>query len=268
MRRPAVYLLAAATVAVLGLNWPIMSGGRRPRAAAVARRVPDGRRRARGRGGDVDARDPSSAGRRSPDPVERRPRPARPRDRARVQRSRVRPAGAFLDPRVHGEPVDGPARGARSSTSASRRCRIAGLALGSAGVVLLLEPWALDWSDDAGPRRSRHAAGRGDRERRDDRAHPRAPMGGHAVRADAVAARGGGRPRRDPRRRDRGHARDPLDDGDRGDRRVSDLARLRVRVLGTAHDQPQPPRDHHEPHPDGGPGRRASLVDPRSRTSD
>ena len=27
MRRPAVYVLAAATVAVLGLNWPIMSAG-------------------------------------------------------------------------------------------------------------------------------------------------------------------------------------------------------------------------------------------------
>ncbi|MDP9118968.1 MAG: DMT family transporter, partial [Actinomycetota bacterium] len=27
MRRPAVYLLAAATVAVLGLNWPIMAAG-------------------------------------------------------------------------------------------------------------------------------------------------------------------------------------------------------------------------------------------------
>src|SRR5688572_4827422 len=27
MRRPAVYLLAAATVTILGLNWPIMSVG-------------------------------------------------------------------------------------------------------------------------------------------------------------------------------------------------------------------------------------------------
>jgi drug/metabolite transporter (DMT)-like permease len=146
MRRPAVYLLAATTVAVLGLNWPIMANGvdlipplwiaafRMAGAAIVVGAVM------------------------LPRGVGAPPREDRPilwsvgLVRLSLVTALVFSALAFVPP-------------GRSSIlvyTASlwtvpiavvflherlTRLRIAGLALGSVGVALLLEPWTLDWSD-------------------------------------------------------------------------------------------------------------------------
>ncbi|MET1012364.1 MAG: DMT family transporter [Actinomycetota bacterium] len=146
LRRPAVYLLAAATVAVLGLNWPIMSAGvdlvpplwlaafRMAGAAIVVAAV--------------------MATRGVP-----RPRAADRPILWSVGLARLALVTALVFSALEFVP---PGRSSILVYTASlwtvplavvflderlTSLRIAGLALGSAGVVLLIEPWTLDWSD-------------------------------------------------------------------------------------------------------------------------
>ncbi len=146
MRRPAVYLLAAATVAVLGLNWPIMAEGVDlvPPLWLAAFRM--------GGAALVVAAVMSTRG---------IPRP-RAADRPilwSVGLVRLALVTALVFSALEFVP---PGRSSILVYTASlwtvplavaflherlTSFRIAGLALGSAGVVLLFEPWALDWSD-------------------------------------------------------------------------------------------------------------------------
>jgi drug/metabolite transporter (DMT)-like permease len=146
MRRPAVYVLAAATVAVLGLNWPIMAHGvdlvpalwlaafRMAGAAIVVGAV------MLPRGAAIPAR----------------------QDRAilwSVGLVRLSLVTALVFSALRFVP---PGRSSLLVYTASlwtvplavaflherlTRFRVAGLTLGSLGVVLLLEPWTLDWAD-------------------------------------------------------------------------------------------------------------------------
>ena len=146
MRRPAVYLLAAATVTVLGLNWPIMSAGvdlvpalwlaafRMAGAAVVVAAAMAVRGIPRPRAADrpilwsvglvrlalVTALVFSA--------LEFVP-PGRSSILVYTASLWTAPlAVAFLHERLTGH-------------------RMVGLALGSVGVLLLVEPWALDWGD-------------------------------------------------------------------------------------------------------------------------
>jgi len=146
MRRPAVYLLAAATVGVLGLNWPIMAAGvdlvpalwlaafRMAGAALVV-------------AGAIATRGV--------------PRP-QPADRPilwSVGLVRLALVTALVFSALEFVP---PGRSSILVYTASlwtvpfavaflherlTSHRLLGLALGSLGVVLLIEPWGLDWSD-------------------------------------------------------------------------------------------------------------------------
>ena len=146
MRRPAVYVLAAATVAVLGLNWPIMAHGvdlvpplwlaafRMAGAAIVVGAV------MLPRGVTPPARE----------------------DRAilwSVGLVRLSLVTALVFSALAFVP---PGRSSILVYTASlwtvplavaflherlTRLRIAGLVLGTIGVILLLEPWTLDWGD-------------------------------------------------------------------------------------------------------------------------
>jgi drug/metabolite transporter (DMT)-like permease len=146
LRRPAVYLLASATVAVLGLNWPIMAHGvdlvpplwlaafRMGGAAIVVGAV------MLPRGAGVPARE----------------------DRAillSVGLVRLSLVTALVFSALAFVP---PGRSSILVYTASlwtvplavaflherlTRLRVVGLTLGSLGVVLLLEPWTLEWSD-------------------------------------------------------------------------------------------------------------------------
>jgi drug/metabolite transporter (DMT)-like permease len=146
MRRPAVYVLAAATVAVLGLNWPIMAHGvdlvpalwlaafRMAGAAIVVGAV------MLPRGATMPAR----------------------QDRAilwSIGLVRLSLVTALVFSALRFVP---PGRSSLLVYTASlwtvplavaflherlTRFRVAGLTLGSLGVVLLLEPWTLDWAD-------------------------------------------------------------------------------------------------------------------------
>jgi drug/metabolite transporter (DMT)-like permease len=146
MRRPAVYVLAAATVAVLGLNWPIMAHGvdlvpplwlaafRMAGAAVVV-------------GAVMLPRDAGAP-------------PARDRPILwSVALVRLALVTALVFSALEFVP---PGRSSILVYTASlwtvpiavaflherlTPLRIAGLALGSIGVVLLLEPWTLDWGD-------------------------------------------------------------------------------------------------------------------------
>jgi drug/metabolite transporter (DMT)-like permease len=147
MRRPAVYLLAAATVAALGLNWPIMSTGVDlvpPLWLAVFRLAGASIVIAIG----IAARE----GLRWPDRADRPILLSVGLGRLALVTALVFVALSWVPP-------------GRSSivvyTSALwtaplavvflherlTRLRIVGVFAGIAGIVLLLEPWALDWSD-------------------------------------------------------------------------------------------------------------------------
>lgn len=146
LRRPAVYLLAAATVAVLGLNWPIMSAGVDlvPPLWLAAFRM----------GGAAIVVAAGMATRGVP-----RPRAADRPILWSVGLARLALVTALVFSALEFVP---PGRSSILVYTASlwtvplavvflherlTWLRIAGLALGSAGVVLLIEPWTLDWSD-------------------------------------------------------------------------------------------------------------------------
>jgi drug/metabolite transporter (DMT)-like permease len=146
LRRPAVYLLAAATVLVLGLNWPIMSEGVdlvSPLWLAAFRM-----------GGAALVVAAGMATRGLP-----RPRAADRPILWSVGLARLALVTALVFSALEFVP---PGRSSILVYTASlwtvplavvflherlTTLRIAGLALGSAGVVLLIEPWTLDWSD-------------------------------------------------------------------------------------------------------------------------
>jgi drug/metabolite transporter (DMT)-like permease len=146
MRRPAVYLLAAATVTVLGLNWPIMSAGVDlvPPLWLAAFRM--------GGAALVVAAAMATRG------VPRPPAADRPILWS-VGLARLALVTALVFSALEFVP---PGRSSILVYTASlwtvplavaflherlTHLRVAGLVLGLAGVVLLLEPWALDWSD-------------------------------------------------------------------------------------------------------------------------
>jgi drug/metabolite transporter (DMT)-like permease len=146
LRRPAVYLLAAATVAVLGLNWPIMSAGVDlvPPLWLAAFRM----------GGAALVVAAGMATRGVP-----RPRAADRPILWSVGLARLALVTALVFSALEFVP---PGRSSILVYTASlwtvplavvflherlTSLRVAGLALGSAGVVLLIEPWTLDWSD-------------------------------------------------------------------------------------------------------------------------
>jgi drug/metabolite transporter (DMT)-like permease len=147
LRRPAVYLLAAATVAVLGLNWPIMSIGvdHVPPLWLAAFRL----------GGAALVVAAGMATRGVP-----RPRGADRPILWSVGLARLALVTALVFSALEFVP---PGRSSILVYTASlwtvplavvflherlTPLRIAGLTLGTAGVVLLIEPWAMDWSDD------------------------------------------------------------------------------------------------------------------------
>jgi drug/metabolite transporter (DMT)-like permease len=147
LRRPAVYFLAAATVAVLGLNWPIMSVGVDlvPPLWLAAFRM----------GGAALVVAAAMAPRGVP-----RPRAADRPILWSVGLARLALVTALVFSALQFVP---PGRSSILVYTASlwtvplavgflherlTALRVAGLALGAAGVVLLIEPWALDWSDD------------------------------------------------------------------------------------------------------------------------
>ena len=146
LRRPAVYLLAAATVTVLGLNWPIMSAGVDlvPPLWLAAFRL----------GGAAIVVAAGMATRGVP-----RPRAADRPILWSVGLIRLALVTALVFSALEFVP---PGRSSILVYTASlwtvplavvflherlTSLRVAGLALGSAGVVLLIEPWTLDWSD-------------------------------------------------------------------------------------------------------------------------
>jgi drug/metabolite transporter (DMT)-like permease len=147
LRRPAVYVLAAATVTVLGLNWPIMSAGVDlvPPLWLAGFRM----------GGAALVVAAAMATRSIP-----RPRAADRPILWSVGLARLALVTALVFSALEFVP---PGRSSILVYTASlwtvplavaflherlTPLRIAGLALGSAGVVLLIEPWTLAWSDD------------------------------------------------------------------------------------------------------------------------
>jgi drug/metabolite transporter (DMT)-like permease len=151
MRRPAVYLLAAATVTVLGLNWPIMANGvdtmpalwiaafRMAGAAALVASIMAARGALR--------------------------RPSR-QDvpilltvgllRLAFVTAAVFAALRFVPPGrssilVYTSSLWAAPMAAVVLHERLTRLRLAGLALGCTGLVLLLEPWSLDWSEGDAP---------------------------------------------------------------------------------------------------------------------
>ncbi|MEX1102292.1 MAG: DMT family transporter [Actinomycetota bacterium] len=147
MRRPAVFVLAAATIVVLGVNWPIMSAGVElvPPLWLAAFRMA-------GAAAVVGAVMASRGGLRRP---LRSDRPIL----FSVGLIRLALVTALVFSALRFVP---PGRSSILVYTASlwtvpfavallherlTAQRIAGLALGCAGIVLLLEPWGLDWSD-------------------------------------------------------------------------------------------------------------------------
>ncbi|MEX0756292.1 MAG: DMT family transporter [Actinomycetota bacterium] len=147
MRRPAVFVLAAATIVVLGVNWPIMSAGVElvPPLWLAAFRMA-------GAAAVVGAVMASRGGLRRP---LRSDRPIL----FSVGLIRLALVTALVFSALRFVP---PGRSSILVYTASlwtvpfavallherlTALRIAGLALGCAGIVLLLEPWGLDWSD-------------------------------------------------------------------------------------------------------------------------
>lgn len=146
MRGPAVYLLAAATVAVFGLNWPIMSAGVDlvPPLWLAALRM--------GGAAIVIAAAMSTRGLRRPHAADRPILVSVGLARLALVTALVFSALKFVPP-------------GRSSILVYTASlwtvplavvflherltwlRLAGIVCGCAGIVLLLEPWALAWSD-------------------------------------------------------------------------------------------------------------------------
>ncbi len=148
LRGPAVYGLAAATVAVLGLNWPIMAEGvdRVPPLWLAAFRM--------GGAAVVVAAAMSTRG------VPRPPRADRTillsvgLLRLALVTALVFSALAFVPPGrssilVYTASLWTAPLAVIFLHERLTRPRVVGLAVGTAGVVLLLEPWALDWGDRA-----------------------------------------------------------------------------------------------------------------------
>jgi drug/metabolite transporter (DMT)-like permease len=146
MRRPAVYVLAAATVTVLGLNWPIMSAGVDlvPALWLAAFRM----------GGAALVVAAAMATRGVP-----RPQQADRPILWSVGLARLALVTALVFSALEFVP---PGRSSILVYTASlwtvplavvflherlTSHRVAGLALGSLGVVLLVEPWSVDWGD-------------------------------------------------------------------------------------------------------------------------
>lgn len=147
MRTPAVYLLGAATVIVLGANWPIMAHGVTvmPAEWLAALRL----------GGAAMLVAAIMA-------VRRRIRRPRRHDlpilfsvgviRLAVVTTSVFAALRFVPPGrssilVYASTLWTAPMAAIVLHERLTALRVAGLALGCAGLVLLLEPWSLDWSD-------------------------------------------------------------------------------------------------------------------------
>jgi drug/metabolite transporter (DMT)-like permease len=146
LRRPAVYVLAAATVTVLGLNWPIMSAGVDlvPPLWLAAFRM----------GGAALVVAAAFTTRGIP-----RPKAADRPILWSVALARLALVTALVFSALEFVP---PGRSSILVYTASlwtvplavaflherlTSLRVGGLVLGSAGVVLLVEPWSLDWSD-------------------------------------------------------------------------------------------------------------------------
>jgi len=146
MRRPAVYLLAAATVAVLGLNWPIMSAGVDlvPPLWLAAFRM--------GGAAFVVAAAMSTRGISRPMAADRPILWSVGLVRLALVTALVFSALEFVPPGrssilVYTASLWTVPLAVAFLHERLTHLRVAGLALGSAGVVLLFEPWSLDWSD-------------------------------------------------------------------------------------------------------------------------
>jgi drug/metabolite transporter (DMT)-like permease len=146
MRRPAVYLLAAATVAVLGLNWPIMSAGVElvPPLWLAAFRM--------GGAALVVAAAMSTRGIPRPQAADRPILWSVGLVRLALVTTLVFSALEFVPPGrssilVYTASLWTVPLAVAFLHERLTAFRLAGLALGSAGVALLFEPWALDWSD-------------------------------------------------------------------------------------------------------------------------
>ncbi|MDQ4107696.1 MAG: DMT family transporter [Actinomycetota bacterium] len=146
LRRPAVYLLAAATVAVLGLNWPIMSAGVDliPPLWLAAFRM--------GGAALVVAAAMSTRGIPRPQAADRPILWSVGLVRLALVTTLVFSALEFVPPGrssilVYTASLWTVPLAVAFLHERLTAFRLAGLALGSAGVALLFEPWALDWSD-------------------------------------------------------------------------------------------------------------------------
>jgi drug/metabolite transporter (DMT)-like permease len=146
MRRPAVYVLAAATVTVLGLNWPIMSVGVDlvPPLWLAAFRI--------GGASLVVAAAMSPRGVPHPQAADRPILWSVGLLRLALVTALVFSALEFVPPGrssilVYTASLWTVPLAVGFLHERLTSFRVAGLALGSIGVVLLFEPWALDWDD-------------------------------------------------------------------------------------------------------------------------
>ena len=146
MRRPAVYLLAAATVTILGLNWPIMSVGVDlvPPLWLAAFRM--------GGAAVVVAAAMSTRGIPRPQAADRPILWSVGLLRLALVTALVFSALEFVPPGrssilVYTASLWTVPLAVMFLHERLTSFRVAGLALGSVGVVLLFEPWALDWDN-------------------------------------------------------------------------------------------------------------------------
>ena len=147
MRRPAVYVLAAATVAVLGLNWPIMSEGVRlvPPLWLAAMRM----------GGAalvIAIAIGLTQGIARPDRADRAILLSVGLGRLGIVTAVVFSALEFVPPGrssivVYTASLWTVPLAIAFLHERLTRLRVAGLACGVLGLVLLLEPWGLEWGD-------------------------------------------------------------------------------------------------------------------------
>jgi drug/metabolite transporter (DMT)-like permease len=146
MRRPAVYLLAVATVSVLGLNWPIMAAGVDlvPPLWLAAFRM--------GGAALVVAAAMSTRGISPPQAADRPILWSVGLVRLALVTALVFSALEFVPPGrssilVYTASLWTVPLAVAFLHERLTRFRLAGIALGSAGVVLLFEPWTLDWGN-------------------------------------------------------------------------------------------------------------------------